>query len=62
MATITRKQIENYYEGEWREVISPKTLNLLIELTCQAYKLNHPATPTFVKEKEPPKPQNLGHI
>ncbi len=62
MATINRKQIENYYESEWNELTSSKTINLLIELTCKAYHLNQPAIPGFVKEKEPPKPQNLGQV
>ena len=62
MATVTRKQIENYYESEWHDFVSLKTINLLIELTCKAYHLNQPLVPDFVKEKELPKPQNLGQI
>ena len=62
MVNINRKQIENYYELEWSELASPKTVNLLIELTCKAYHLNQPTVSGFGKEKEPPKPQNLGQI
>ena len=62
MSTINRKQIEDYYEKEWDGLVSSKTQTLLIELTCQAYKLNQPQIPGFVKEKEPPKPQDLGKI
>ena len=59
---MNRKQIENYYESEWNDFVLPKTINLLVELTCKAYHLNQPPIPGFVKEKELPKPQNLGQI
>lgn len=62
MATINRKLIEDYYESEWKELVLGSTRNLLIELTCQAYKLNRPEIPEFAKEKELPKPQDLGQI
>lgn len=63
MATITRKQIENYYEKEWSGVLSAKTVNLLIELTCQSCnRSNHSQVQAFVKNKELPKAQALGQI
>lgn len=62
MVTIARKQIEDYYDQEWSEVVSSKTLDLLIELTCQSYHLNKPIIPDFVKKNEVHKPQDLGKI
>ena len=62
VANINRKLIEDYYESEWKEIASAGTRNLLIELTCQAYKLNKPEVPRFIKDKEPLKPQDLGQI
>lgn len=62
MVAVSRKQIEDYYKAEWEEIVSPKTLNLLIELTCRSYQLNQPPMPLFTKEKEWPKPQDLGQI
>lgn len=62
MTLINRKLIEDYYENEWKEFVSPQVIKILSELTCQAYKLNQPHIPSFIKEQEPPKPQNLGHI
>ena len=62
MTLVNRKLIEDYYQNEWREFVSPETIKLLSELTCQAYKLNQPPIPSFIKEQELPKPQNLGHI
>lgn len=60
MVTVSRKQIENYYSEEWSHIVSMKTIDLLIELTCQAYHLNQPQASAFVKET--PKPQNLGQV
>jgi len=62
MVIPNRKIIEEFYEKEWREVISNKACNLLIELTCQAYQLNRPPIPQFVKEDKLSKPQDLGQI
>lgn len=62
MAAINRKQIEDYYEIEWKEIVSQKTINLLIELTCQSYKLNKPQTPNFLRQNEPKRPHNLGQV
>ena len=63
MATLTRKQIENYYEEEWSQIASGKTINLLIELTCQSYyQPNQSHKLAFIRQKEPQKLQNLGQI
>ena len=62
MAIVTRKQIENYYEQEWSEFVSTKSVDLLVDLTCQSYQLNQPQTPGFIKQREAPKPQDLGQI
>lgn len=62
MPTINRKDIEDYYEQEWSKIVLPKTLELLIELTCRSYQLHQPPTPNFVKQKELPKPSDLGKI
>ena len=59
---VNRKEIENYYDQEWSDLVSNKTVSLLVELTCQAYKLNQTQALGFIKEKEAPKPQNLGQI
>ncbi|MBI3590280.1 MAG: hypothetical protein HY094_02740 [Candidatus Melainabacteria bacterium] len=64
MATvINRKQIENYYEEEWSQIASEKTIDLLVELTCQScYQLNQTHKLAFIRQKEIPKLQNLGQI
>lgn len=62
MISVNRKLIEDYYESEWRESAPDKVLNLLIELTCQSYKLNQPQVPNFLINQEPPRPQDLGKI
>ncbi len=62
MATYNRNQIENYYEIDWGQFFSQKSLAVLIELTCQSYKLNQIPTITIIKEKELVKTNNLGHI
>lgn len=59
---MTRREIEEYYLQNWNRVISPSTLDVLIELTCVSYKLSNPPIPKFVQEKEPVKPQDLGKI
>ena len=59
---ITRKQVENYYEQEWTQIVSTSTVDLLIELTCQAYQLNHPPVQVFLGNKELQRPQKLGQI
>ncbi len=62
MATMTRKQVENYYEKEWSNFLSSGTVSLLVELTCQSYHLNQPQAQLFVRHREIPKPQALGKI
>lgn len=62
MVLVNRKLVEDYYKKEWSQTVSSKTVSLLIELTCQAYKLNEPQIPSFIKQKEVPRPQNLGQI
>ena len=62
MITINRKKIEEYYESEWQDVISSKTLNCLIELTCQAYQLNQSVSPSHTIFREKLRPQALGQI
>lgn len=61
MVTISRKEIENFYEQEWAKVISLKAINVLVEVTCQSYHLNQPEVFGYIKE-EIPKPQDLGQI
>ena len=60
MITINRKVVEEYYENEWGSMVSAKTLNLLIELTCRAYHLNQTQSLNYLKEKQ--SVQNLGQI
>ena len=62
MITINRKVVEEYYENEWGSVVSAKTLNLLIELTCKAYHLNQTQSLSYLKEKQAASLQNLGQI
>lgn len=62
MITINRKVVEEYYENEWGSVVSAKTLNLLIELTCRAYHLNQSQALDYVKGKHFSRLQNLGQI
>lgn len=62
MVYINRKQIDSYYENEWADVVSKKTLDLLIELTCKAYRLNLQAVPPYISEKELIEKQDLGKI
>ena len=62
MPTINRKTIEQYYEDEWSSLISSKTLNLLVELTCKAYHLNQPQPVTYMKQRPLEPLQNLGQI
>lgn len=62
MISVNRKLIEDYFQSEWKESVSDKTLDFLIELTCQSYKLNQPQVPNFLINQEPPKPQDLGKI
>lgn len=62
MIPINRKLIEDYFDKEWGELFSHKALNLLIELTCQAYHLNQPIMPGNMKPKELPKIQKLGEL
>jgi hypothetical protein len=62
MVYINRKQIDNYYEKEWADVVSKKTLDLLVELTCKAYHLNLPLAPGYISEKELIERQDLGKI
>ena len=59
---VSRKQIENFYNEEWSELVSSKTISALIELTCQLYHLNKPQIPSFIKSGEMLKPQALGQI
>ena len=62
MITVNRKLIEEYYKQEWEELVSPKTLNFLVELTCQAYQFNKPVVPEFVKTNLSLRPLKLGEI
>lgn len=62
MISVNRKLIEDYFQSEWKESVSDKALEFLIELTCQSYKLNQPQVPNFLINQEPPKPQDLGKI
>ena len=62
MITINRKIVEEYYGNEWGSVVSAKTLNLIIELTCKAYHLNQSQALEYTKEKQLSKLQNLGQI
>ena len=62
MITINRKVVEEYYENEWGSIVSAKTLNFLIELTCKAYHLNQSQAHEYIKEKHFSKLQNLGQI
>ena len=63
MPTLTRKQIENYYEKEWSPVLSAKTVNLLIELTCQSCnKSKFSQVKVFITNKQQPIVQALGQI
>ena len=59
MVTITKKQIEEYYEKEWKDIFSSKSIELLIEATDKAFQLGKVIP---FKEKEPPRLQNLGQI
>ena len=40
METLTRKQIEDYYAENWKDVFSSKALAFFIETTCKEY-INH---------------------
>ncbi|OGI18664.1 MAG: hypothetical protein A3B68_01425 [Candidatus Melainabacteria bacterium RIFCSPHIGHO2_02_FULL_34_12] len=60
--SINRKQIEDFYNYEWKDYVSFETLTSLIELTCKTYHLNQPAVPDFIKEKESAKFHDLGQI
>lgn len=62
MFNITRKKIEEYFSNEWQNVVSSKSLNLLIELTCKAYKLNQPKNINSIRIQQIPAVQNLGVI
>jgi len=62
MVLINRKDIEDYYEKEWSNIVSPKTLELLIELTCRSYQLHSPPTPSFIKQDKQQKSSDLGKI
>ncbi len=62
MASFTRKQIENYYEIDWSQCFSQKSLDLLIELTCQSLKLNQTPIAHLKIEKPLVQTHNLGHI
>ena len=59
---MTRKQIEDYYNVEWKENVSSETLSLLVELTCKEYKLHKPEVPDLNKNITPQRPHNLGQI
>lgn len=59
MSTVNRKNIEDYYQREWSN-LSPKSLEILIELTCKAYKLNLGTDLSSSANK--PKPHNLGQV
>lgn len=59
---MDRKTIENYFVENWSQLVSRESMDVLIELTCRAYKLNQPELPGFIKGEEPPKPQDLGKI
>ena len=61
MLTISKKEIENYYEKEWSDFISETTIHYLIDTTCKKYKLNQQQVLDFVR-KDGPKPQDLGQI
>ena len=60
--SITKKQIEIFYEEEWADVLSIKSINLLVELTWKTYQLNQSTMPGYVKEKGITKPLDLGQI
>ena len=62
MSTINRKVVEDYYESEWANLITSKTLDLLVELTCKAYHLNQPQSINYMREKEIPRLNRLGQI
>lgn len=58
---INRKTIEEYYNSEWKDKVSDKTLSALIELTCQVHRLNKPDS--IEKNKQNTiKPHDLGKI
>ncbi len=60
MSGINRKNIEDYFNNDWTGVLSSKSLEILTELTCKAYKLNLGTESPFNTEK--PKPHDLGKI
>ena len=62
MISVSRKQVENYYEKEWTDILSASTIKVLIELTCQSFNLNKPQVLEFNREKPIPALQNLGKI
>lgn len=62
MVYVNRKQVDEYYEKEWAEFVSKKTLDLLTELACKAYHLNLPVVPSYISEKELIERQDLGKI
>ena len=62
MSNINKKQIEEYYNKEWSELISPKAIDFIIELTCKEFKLNKPFNVNFINIKNIPELQNLGVI
>lgn len=59
---MLRQDVENFYEVEWSQIVSPKTKELLIELTCKEYKLGQPKIPSFIKQENHQKPHDLGKI
>ena len=59
---MLRNDIENFYETQWSKIVSPKTKELLIELTCKEYKLSQPKIPGLVKQEDYQRPHNLGKI
>ncbi len=58
--SVNRKSIEEYFNEDWLGVLSPKSLEVLVEQTCKAFKLNIGMDVPTQKEKI--SPQNLGKV
>lgn len=57
---INRKNIEDFYQNNWAGILPPKSIEILIELTCKAYKLNQGIDLSSSANK--PKPHDLGQV
>ena len=62
MLSLNRKLIEDYFNDQWKEMFSQDAFNILIDLTCQAFSLNNPKVPDFIRINEPLRPHKLGQI